>query len=259
MILHYTQKDKIMVCLHVITLIVVMFILGNSMLMINARNFQKRPVLKRSLHDRAGHQTNYSRSRQNQYCSPILTISSDGPTCWVQGNVLGTYHMVSESVMQWPTWRKSDERFLYRCPCANGKDWLFGKSNGAEVGWIKHRNCTGCPESCSRDWLYWNNDEQQWHLDKQVRITTDVTNVTCSDGNNGNTPNDSISTGIVITIVTVFCTALVSILCVWCCRGDEEGSGSGASGGFGGGGGLIGGFGGGGGCGGGGGGGGGGG
>ena len=73
-------------------------------------------------------------------CSTLITISSDGPACRVQGNVLGTYKMTSTFVMNWPTWFMSfgrgKRRFLYRCPCARGIDWLFGKSNGNNVGCI---------------------------------------------------------------------------------------------------------------------------
>ena len=90
------------------------------------------------------------RNAMGRGCSTSITISSDGPTCQIQGSVLGTYIMTSTMVMRWPTWQMSSERFVYRCPCANKRDWLFGRSNGNNVGWIKHRNCTDCPENWSQ-------------------------------------------------------------------------------------------------------------
>ena len=93
-------------------------------------------------------------------CSSTITISSSGPGGRVQRNVMGTYFSETKTVMKWPTWKMKcrDDRYLYRCPCATGKDWLFGKWNGNNVGWIKHRNCTGCPEDCSQNWLYWDDN-----------------------------------------------------------------------------------------------------
>ena len=93
-------------------------------------------------------------------CSYGLTISSSGPAGRIQGSVLGDYRRRDEHIMLWPTWDMicRDNRYLYRCPCGKKIDWLFGKLNGYKDGWIKHRNCTGCPESCSQgDWLYWDD------------------------------------------------------------------------------------------------------
>ena len=106
-------------------------------------------------------------------CSDGLTISSTGPAGYVQADVLGVYRRASEKVMGWETWNMEcrDDRYLYRCPCGKGNDWLFGKSNGNEVGWIKHRNCNGCPESCSQDnWLYWDDTLKKWYPDIQIRV-----------------------------------------------------------------------------------------
>ena len=94
--------------------------------------------------------------KKRNACSDGFTISSTGPAGYVQGNVLGVYRRTSEKIMGWETWNMEcrDDRYLYRCPCGKGIDWLLGKSNGNEVGWIKHRNCNGCPESCSQgNWL----------------------------------------------------------------------------------------------------------
>ena len=112
-------------------------------------------------------------------CSKSITISSNGRSCQIQGNVFGTYELTSTMIMEWPTWKMSYKRFLFRCPCAHGRDWLFGKSNGADVGWIKHRNCTGCPESCSQDWMYWDDDVKQWYYDESIQVTTDGSTKTC--------------------------------------------------------------------------------
>ena len=120
-------------------------------------------------------------------CSNAITISSDGPTCRFQEYVLGTYviNITSKIVMANLENRFSVvQRFLYRCPWAKGSSydcWLFGKSNGNDVGWIKHENCIGCPETCSQDWMYWNDDVKQWHYDRQILITTDHSKHTCPD------------------------------------------------------------------------------
>ena len=97
---------------------------------------------------------------QFKKCSSIITISSSGPSYWVQGSVLGTYLLKDETIQNWPTWKMKgrNDRFLYKCPC--GKKWLFGRSNGADEGWIKHPNCTECPENCSRKWQYWNDNDR---------------------------------------------------------------------------------------------------
>ena len=102
---------------------------------------------------------------QLKQCSSMITISSSGPSYWVQGSVLGTYLLKKETIQNWPTWKMKgrNDRFLYKCPC--GKKWLFGRSNGANEGWIKHPNCTDCPENCSKEWQYWNDNEKQWYSD----------------------------------------------------------------------------------------------
>ena len=107
---------------------------------------------------------------QLKQCSPIITISSSGPSYGVQGSVLGTYLLKNETIQKWPTWKMNnrDDRFLYKCPC--GKKWLFGRANGASEGWIKHPNCTDCPENCSRKWQYWNDDTKQWNSDIKINI-----------------------------------------------------------------------------------------
>ena len=107
---------------------------------------------------------------QLKHCSPKITISSSGPSYWVQGSVLGTYLLNKETIQKWPTWKMNNrgDRFLYKCPC--GKKWLFGRSNGASEGWIKHPNCTDCPENCSRKWQYWNDDEKRWISDIKISI-----------------------------------------------------------------------------------------
>merc|ERR1712224_691846 len=84
--------------------------------------------------------------------------------------------MTSKIVMNWPTWKLGPQRFLYRCSWGKGQwadCWLFVKSNGNDVGWIKHENCAGCPESCSQDWMYWHDIAKEWYYDKKIRITTD--------------------------------------------------------------------------------------
>ena len=53
-----------------------------------------------------------------------------------------------------------------------GKDWLFGMSMESNVGWIKHRNCNGCPESCSQYWLYWDGNVNQWYLDTRIHVAS---------------------------------------------------------------------------------------
>ena len=108
-------------------------------------------------------------------CYKSITISSSGPTFQVQRSILGTYTMTSRKVMGWPTWVKWYKPFtkLYRCPRAHGRDWMFGNSIGNNVGWIKHQNCTGCPESCSQDWMYWNGDIKQLKYDENIRVTID--------------------------------------------------------------------------------------
>ena len=107
---------------------------------------------------------------QLRQCSSTITISSYGRTRRVQGSVLGTYILKDKTIENWPTWKMNDrrDRFLYKCPC--GKKWLFGQSNGASEGWIKHPNCTDCPENCSRKWQYWNDDEKQWNPDIKISI-----------------------------------------------------------------------------------------
>ena len=113
-------------------------------------------------------------------------------------------------VMKWPTWQMNSERFVYRCPCANKRDWLFGRSNGNNVGWIKHRNCTGCPESCSQDWMYWDDNVNQWYYDKKIRISTDASRTTCSSKT-----SDIL---ILVTSLLVFC-AFFSICVFLACKG----------------------------------------
>ena len=95
---------------------------------------------------------------QSKECSSTITVSSYGRTRRVQGSVLGNYILKDETIENWPTWKMNDrsDRFLYKCPC--GKKWLFGGHNGAREGWIKHPNCTDCPENCSTEWQYWNNN-----------------------------------------------------------------------------------------------------
>ena len=84
--------------------------------------------------------------------------------------------------MDWPTWKMANNRFLFRWPGGKGMDWLFGKSIGSTVGWIKHRNCSGCPDSCSQNWLYWNDNLKKWYLDTKIHVTTNDMSTTCSSG-----------------------------------------------------------------------------
>ena len=109
---------------------------------------------------------------QTRNCSSTITISSYGRSRKVQGSVLGTYLLEDETIGKWPTWKMNNrrDRFLYKCPC--GKKWLFGKSNGASEGWIKHPNCTDCPENCSRKWQYWNDNDKKWYFDIKISIRT---------------------------------------------------------------------------------------
>ena len=120
------------------------------------------------------------RDVQLQECSRTITISSSGISNSVQGSVLGTYFIETRMIMKWPTWKMKcrDDRYLYRCPCGK-QGWLFGKWNGNDVGWIKHPNCTECPENCSRDWLYWNDDLKQWYPDTQLHVTKDDRSEEC--------------------------------------------------------------------------------
>ena len=92
-----------------------------------------------------------------QQCASSITISSCGFANSWQESVLGTYIIQNSTLEKWPTWKMKErgDRYLYKCPC--GKKWLIGRSNGASVGWIKHPNCTDCPENCSKDWLYWKD------------------------------------------------------------------------------------------------------
>ena len=149
-------------------------------------------------------------------CSTSITISSDGPTCQVQGSVLGTYIMTSTMVMRWPTWQMRSDRFVYRCPCANKRDWIFGRSNGNNVGWIKHRNCTGCPESCSQDWMYWDDNVNKWYYDKKIRISTDASLKTCPSKTscaNKLSAIEAIKLLAIITLAMVFCALIFAICC----------------------------------------------
>ena len=121
-------------------------------------------------------------------CSNSITLSSDGPVCQFQESLLGTYYKTSKIVRNWPTWKIDPQRLLNRCSWAEGLSydlvtygWSFKwRSNGNDVGWIEHKNCIGCPETCSQDWRYWNDDVKQWHYDKQILITTDQSKQTCS-------------------------------------------------------------------------------
>jgi hypothetical protein len=147
------------------------------------------------------------RYTQDQKCSQVITISSDGKACKEQGSVLGTYKVQSEKVMEWPTWKMANNRFLLRLPGGKGKDWLFAKSRESTVGWIKHRNCRRCPESCSQNWLYWNDNHKQWYLDTRIHVTTNDMRTTCSSES---------SIGMIISITTAVGCPLMFVL-IFCC------------------------------------------
>ena len=160
-----------------------------------------------------------------QHCSATIIISSFGPSKYVQGSVLGIYLINKQTIEKWPTWKMKhrSNRFLYKCPC--GTKWLFGGSNGASEGWIKHPNCTDCPENCSRNWQYWNDDKKQWYTDSQI-ITEKY------KANGGNEVDKSevgiwkdiqnMRTWFIITMVVLTCSicALCSVILYYysCCK-----------------------------------------
>ena len=116
-------------------------------------------------------------------CASSITISSCGHNNIWQGSVLGTYNIQNSTFDKWPTWKMEgrDDRYLYRCPC--GKKWLIGRWNWASVGWIKHPNCTDCPENCSKDWQYWKDDDvlgPGWYFDRKMNITKNDWKDNCS-------------------------------------------------------------------------------
>merc|ERR1719367_1171096 len=159
-------------------------------------------------------------------CSKKIFISSDGPSRYIQGNVLGTYKLVKhEEIMEWPTWKMSSSSlssYLYRSSNANGTGWLFGKANGNDVGWIKHQSCeNSCPDSCSQNWMYWDDGVKEWYYDTSIEIT--ISKRLSDIG--------AIFLYIFLTIVAAF--VLVGLVC-WCPCGTvvkSQGKSSGRRGG----------------------------
>ena len=158
----------------------VLYGLGNCMPMAKSLDFIKGENIRNQTYNRIKRDTWENTWDTEEKCSPAITISSDGAACQVQGSVLGTYEVDSYILMEWPTWKMANNRFLFRRPGGKGRDWLFGKSRDINVGWIKHRSCSGCPESCSQNWLYWDDNLQKWYLDKRIHITTNYASTTCS-------------------------------------------------------------------------------
>ena len=152
-----------------------------------------------------------SRDNHGHNCSPVITLSFDVEACPVQSSVLGIYKVESYKAKQWPTWKMADNRFLFRRSGGMGKDWLFGNSRGSNVGWIKHRNCNGCPESCSQNWLYWDDNVKQWYLDTRIYVTS---NELSSNYNN-------LFLLIVIMIIPLV-GAIAAALCSWFYNYDVE-------------------------------------